>query len=258
MGEWWAAHWERVITIVGVVLGLLGLIGIYFSYKGWKRKKPYYVILSANIFTGIDHMVPNVEVKFPGYGPMIKALTVTKIAFWNAGSDTIKKADIVKGDPLTVRATTGVVFLSAAVVECVNSLNKVDCTVSKDHSEVDITFDYLDQNEGALIQFFHTGAGNADIRLHGTVMGSSPIKRMELTSVPGKNQRQPTLWMLMTALVVGWGGWIFLATGLLKPKPQDEVIPFWVLGIGLLVTTLLWGIALWYWHIPKPLSKIRD
>src|SRR4051794_13301380 len=98
MAEWWAAHWDRVLTIAGFVLGVIGLIGIYFSYMGWKRKKPYYLIRSTNIFTGIDHMVPNVEVKFPGYGPTIKALTVTKIALWNAGSETIKKADIVKGD----------------------------------------------------------------------------------------------------------------------------------------------------------------
>jgi hypothetical protein len=255
MAEWWAQQWQNVLAVAGV---LIGLIGIYLGIKGWKRKRLRYLIRSTNIFTGIDHMVPNVEVKFPGYGPMIKALTVTKIVFWNSGSDTIKSGDIVTGDPLIVRATTGIVFLSAAVTDCFNPLNKVECIQSKDRTEVAITFEYLDQNQGAMIQIFHTGAGNADIRLNGTVMGASPMKRVELTDAMAKNQKHRPLWIPSVALGVGWGGWLLHAVGLIRPEPGAQVFPVGAFGIGLLLGTFLFVLIMWLTHIPKPFSKIRD
>jgi hypothetical protein len=174
MVAWWTANWEKVIAIVGT---LAGVIGVYFGSKGWKRKKPRYIICSNNIFSGLEHTIPDVEVKFPGYGPLVKALTVTKIAFWNAGTDTIKKQDVVKDDPISIQAKAGIVFLSASVSEIVSPLNKIDCKVSPDRSLVTITFEYLDYNQGAIIQVFHTGTSNADITLHGTIMGLSPIRR---------------------------------------------------------------------------------
>jgi hypothetical protein len=82
MLEWWAANWEKVIAIIGT---LAGVIGCYFGLKGWKRKKPTYLIRSNNIYSGLEHAIPDVEVTFRGYGQPIQALTVTKIAFWNNG-----------------------------------------------------------------------------------------------------------------------------------------------------------------------------
>ena len=115
------------------------------------------LIISNNIFSGLEHTVPDVEVKFAGYGQPIKALTVTKIAFWNAGTETIKKQDVVKDDPIAVQGKEGIVFLSASVIECVSPLNKLDCKLKSDRSLVNITFEYLDYNQGGNIQVFHTG-----------------------------------------------------------------------------------------------------
>lgn len=61
MTKWWVTNWGNVIGVVGIVLSVFGL---YLGFKGWKRKRPTYVIRSSNIFTGLEHTIPDVEVKF--------------------------------------------------------------------------------------------------------------------------------------------------------------------------------------------------
>jgi hypothetical protein len=255
MREWFTANWERVIAIAGF---LVGAIGLYFGIKGWKRKKAIYLICSNNIFSGLEHTIPDVEVKFSGYGQPIKALTVTKIAFWNAGTETLKKQDVVKEDPITIRAKEGIVFLSASVIEAVSPLNKIDCKVNQERSLVTITFEYLDHNQGANIQVFHTGTSNADITLRGTIMGASPIRR----KVRGSSTKAPPpIWMGLLLLCGLWSGWGLVAFGVLSERlktgqPEVPTISVQAAGLGLLGLTVFMGIVFYLFHIPKPFTKV--
>jgi hypothetical protein len=256
MLKWWTENWEKVFAIVGT---LAGVIGVYFGFKGWKRKKPTYLIRSNNIFSGLEHTIPDVEVKFSGYGQPIKALTVTKIAFWNAGTETLKKQDVVKDDPITIRGKEGVVFLSASVVETVSPLNKIDCKLKQDRSLVTITFEYLDHNQGANFQVFHTGTSNADITFQGTIMGASPIRR----KLRGNGSATPpSMWLNWTPIFVLWLLWVLIALGIISTSPEPvrpdalETISLETAGVALLVLTVGWGVFLYLFHIPKPFSNI--
>jgi hypothetical protein len=259
MLEWWATSWEKVIAVVGA---LAGVIGVYFGSKGWKRRKPTYLIRSNNIFSGLEHTVPDVEVKFPGYGQPIKALTVSKIAFWNDGNETIRKQDIVKDDPITIQGKEGIVFLSVSVIESVSPLNKIECKMNQDRSLVTITFEYLDHNQGANIQVFHTGTSNADITLRGTIMGASPIRRKLRGNSPSP---PPPIWMGPLMLSVLWVVWGLFRFGVLPtsstPEPYQPVarepITVEAAGIGLLIVTIGFAIVHYLTYIPKPFSNIQ-
>lgn len=258
--EWLANNWGSVAGGVGI---LLSVVGVYLTVKSWKRKIPTYVIRSNNVFKGLEKTIPDIEVKFPGYGPPVTSITITKIGFWNAGNETIKKTDVVKDDPITIRAKEGVVFLSAVVVESVNPLNKFDCTVSKDRSSVAIAFDYLDCNQGALIQVFHTGIANADITMTGTVMGAAKIKRFR-----SANPDQPgmPLWAIAVMLSLAWTLLILLATGIVaqifpdeRPIRENNAImsvetAFCFLGAA----TLVVGFFYYLTYLPKPFSKVHE
>jgi hypothetical protein len=255
MFEWCAANWEKVIAIVGT---LVGVIGLYLTLKGWKRKKPTYLLHSNNIFSGLEHTIPDVEVKFAGYGQPINALTVTKIAFWNNGTETLKKQDVVKDDPITIQGKAGIVFLSASIMESVSSLNRVACKVNQDRSLVTITFEYLDHNQGANIQVFHTGTSNADIMLGGTIMGAPPIRRKTRHAPP------PPKWVVLLPVFILWLLWGLVALGFLsttlepvQPLVRErEPITVEALGLGLLIVTACVGIVLYLDYIPKPFSKV--
>src|SRR5439155_27204900 len=145
-------------------------------------------IRSNNIFSGLERTIPDLEVKFPGYGSPVKALTVTKIAFWNAGTETIDRHDVVKDNPLSFRSKSGVVILSVSVLERTNPFNKLECWLNRERTEATITFDYLDHNDSGLIQIFHSGTGNLDIQLEGTIKGARSIQRRSLPTPPPRKQ----------------------------------------------------------------------
>src|SRR5258708_12907607 len=119
MAEWSAANWGNVITAVSLVLA------VYFYFKSKRLKKPKYIIRSNNIFSGLEHTIPDIEVMFSGYGNPINALTVTKIAFWNAGNETINKQDVVKENPIRVRPNDELILLSVIIIQHLDLYNKL-------------------------------------------------------------------------------------------------------------------------------------
>ncbi len=256
MADWWLQNWEKVLTVVSCAFGF---VGVHLALKGWKRKKPTYLVHSNNIFSGLEHTVPDVEVKFPGYGQPIKALTVSKIGFWNAGTDAIRKHDVVKEDPITIRGKEGVVFLSASIIEAVAPLNKINCRVNHDRSLVAVSFEYLDRNQGANIQVFHTGTKNSDLTMHGTIMGTSGVRRVRRGNDP---KPPPPWWFAALPLSVLWLLWLLAAFGAVTLNPpQVEVppptaIPFSVVTYSLLGLTAVICFVMYFFHIPRPFSHI--
>ena len=262
MAEWWVTNWGNVIGVVGIVLTVIGLC---LSFKGWKRKRPTYVIRSNNIFSGLEHTIPDVEVKFPGYGSPVKALTVTKIAFWNAGTETINRHDVVKDNPLSLRAKPGVVILSMSVLERTLPFNKVECGLNRERTEATITFDYLDHNDGGLIQIFHSGTGNDDIQLEGTIKGARSIQRRSLPTPPSKKQVSRRLAIPLVCLI-----WVLLTVlGYMTINPPQfqsktgritllDTIQIGLLTfLGLFVSVAV-AYGLYVTAVPKQLSKIHD
>jgi len=260
MFEWLIANWERVVTIVSLVFGA---VGVYLTVRSWKRKNPTYLLRSNNIFCGLEHAIPKVEVKFAGYGSPIKALTVTKIAFWNAGTETINKQDVVKDNPPALRASAGIVILAVDIVARTKAYNRVECTVNRERTEATITFDYLDHNEGALFQVFHSGTGNEDIRLDGTIRGAAPMKRRSLETSPPK--RQLSRWLAIPALLVIWACLALLGL-MMMCQPQFLLRPgafnlLDIITIGLLAffglfMSAIIAYGLYVTTVPKTLSKI--
>lgn len=255
MLRWWAANWKDVCAIVGI---LIGVVGAFVSIRGWKRKKPIYLGLSNNLFSGLGNKVPDVEVKFSGYGQPITALTVTKIAFWNAGTETIKKQDIVKEDPVTIVGKQGVVLLSANVLDSVSPHNKFECKLNQDRSRATVTFEYIDHNQGTIIQVFHTGTSNADITVQGTIIGASPIRRKPWA---GSNDAPLPLWSSVLLVAVLWLLWALYAFEVIPASwssvpPGKEKESNEVLAAMLTVGTIVWFSVLYLFHIPKPFLRI--
>jgi hypothetical protein len=262
MAEWWVTNWGNVIGVVGTVLTAIGL---YLSFKGWKLKRPTYVICSNNIFAGLEHTIPEVEVKFPGYGSPVKALTVTKIAFWNAGTETINRQDVVKDNPLSLRAKAGVAILSVSVLERTLPFNKLECGLNRERTEATITFDYLDHNDGALIQIFYSGTANDDIQLEGTIKGSRPIQRRSLTP-PSKKQKQLSRWTAIPFVCSIWVlftmlGYILVHPPQFQPKTggitlSDSITIGLLTFLGLFISGAV-AYSLYVTAVPKRLSKIH-
>jgi hypothetical protein len=117
-------------------------------------------------------------------GERISNLTTTKLAFWNNGKDTINGSDIASADPLMVKVNDGCKILDSSVLYVKNAANQFIINQSDDRSHMLIQFDYLDADEGGVIQLLHTGKSSDDIEVCGTIKGAGKPNRR---SVPMLN-----------------------------------------------------------------------
>jgi hypothetical protein len=172
--SWLKANWFSVGTfIVGFILAVWGLA---VTYRHRRIKGPRYALVSHNLVYNLVSNVPSLQILHAGKD--IANLTVTRIAFWNAGGGTIQKGDIAKADTLQIKPKNGVQILSAQLIRESNLVNKFTISVAKDKSHIALDFDFLDKDQGAVVQVFHTGLGRRDLIISGTIKGSGKPKRV--------------------------------------------------------------------------------
>lgn len=165
--------------IVGI-FGVLGvLLSIYFYYKSKKVKDPRYVIRSGNLISGPTQKIAPLEILFKN--KPISNFSVSKVAFWNEGRDTIHKTDIAAADPLTITMLGKSEILDATVIYRSKDATQFDIEVSKDCRKLKIYFDYLDKCEGGVIQILHSGKSSDDLRMGGTIKGYGSINQRKAT-----------------------------------------------------------------------------
>ncbi len=174
IAEWLKANpW---LTLLGFLLTAFSIIlAIIFFIKSRRIKDPQYAIRNTNLIRDFTSRLEALEMTYAG--ERISNLTVTKLAFWNNGKDTINMSDIASADPLRVRAKSGFKILDSSLLYAKNDANQFSIRRSEDGSCVLIQFDYLDQGEGGIIQFLHTGRSSGDIEVHGTIKGAGKLNR---------------------------------------------------------------------------------
>jgi hypothetical protein len=161
-----------ILSFLGTILGVI--LAIIFYRVSKREKKPYWSIGSNNLIEGFSSQVPGLEISYNNQ--KVENLTVSKIVFWNDGKETIHGTDIAEADPLQIIARGNVKILDIKVLKT-NSEPSRFC--NPDDSELQssfVTFDFLDKNQGGIIQVIHTGTSSMDISLKGTLKGAGVPK----------------------------------------------------------------------------------
>ena len=171
----WFAFISFLIAIIGVITA------IFFYYRGKKVKSPCYAIRSFNIVKDLVSKIESLEMLYDG--KPIKNLTVTKIAFWNAGSDTINYRDIPTTEPLIIRITKGCKILNAKIHSMNNPANRLSISTSEDQLSSKIEFEYLDKGEGGIFQLIHTDISDMNIEIHGLIKGAGSPTRIYIPNI---------------------------------------------------------------------------
>jgi hypothetical protein len=98
-------------------------------------------------------------------------LTVSKIAFWNEGKDTIDRTDIETVNHLRIECAENIKILDTKILVCNNYSSQFSVNLSDDQKYANIEFDYIDNKQGAVIQVVHTGRSSEDLRIAGNIKG---------------------------------------------------------------------------------------
>jgi len=157
---------------------MLGIIfTIYFYFKSKKNRVPTYVIRTINLVKEKLQKIDTVEILYSG--EKVNNLSISKIALWNDGKETIDKGDIASNNPIKIKIKEEFEILEAEILFQKNSANDFKIAKSGDNKCINISFDYFDFEEGIVLQVFHTGNNSEDIFIDGKIKSVKQIIRRE-------------------------------------------------------------------------------
>jgi phosphate/sulfate permease len=197
------------LAVVGVVTGVVGIVlAIVFYVRGKREKRPTFSTQSVNIVKDLRSRVGQVEMNF--HGEPIDTLTATKLAFWNAGRETINGADISEALPLLIVPREGVTILQVDLIYSNSDADEFVLSTGEKPGTHRVEFAYLDQASGGIFQVLHTGLTGEDVDLVGSIRGAKGIRRLP----PGLGE----FWSEMAANAV-------VATAFVLPTVAARFLP---------------------------------
>lgn len=165
-------QWLNIIFLTLAILSII--VSIYLYIKSKKRKIPVYDKRSINVISDKIKKIGDIEIQYKG--GKVDNLTVSKIAIWNNGNDTVNDTDQAPTDKLRIEIDEDFSILESEVIFCTSDTNNIRIVQSS--NKIEILFDYLDPNDGGIIKVIHTGTNSSDINLLGTFKGSDKLKRI--------------------------------------------------------------------------------
>ena len=249
-------------TVVAVVAVI---VAVYFGVKTSKTRDPRYRRHSTNLVKDFTSTVKSVQMLYNSIP--ISNLTVTKILFWNAGRETIRANDITPADPLRISTLNGGQILEYTLLKMNNPPSEFHLEI-RDKATINLSFNFLEKNQGAIIQIFHTGSQDKDIVLEGTVIGGhKPTRVRTAPSFYRKRgkMRIPRVAIAITGLVIAavsiLGAGYVLYVGSTSTTTTSEGSAFaLILTLGITYAVIGGSLVYTYFrdNIPQGLEEFRE
>jgi len=161
-------------NFVSLAIGVFGIFySLYLTKKYAKEKRPCFNLRTIRILSTPNQIKENkIEIKYNG-NP-IKTLHLGTLSFWNDGKETIRKDDAIISSPLRLILPNDAMIFDFEIIESRKENNFVINQLENNILSLD--FDFLDYNDGVIINFFHTPAKANDIQFKGSFIGAKSIQ----------------------------------------------------------------------------------
>ena len=162
-----------IVNYAGFVVGVLGIIlSIYLFKKGLEKKDPrcYYKTL-RNISKLSDDNDSKIRI-FYGQDEVTRIFT-TRVWIWNNGKKPINRADIPQQSRIKINLRDNEFNPKILDYEIIKtSRSEINFSVSRSGDvSLTIDFDFLDQNDGAVLEIQHTGSRETELVIEGVILG---------------------------------------------------------------------------------------
>ncbi|GAI43985.1 unnamed protein product, partial [marine sediment metagenome] len=144
---------SELITLASLSFGFAGIIVAFIFYRASKPiRQLFYSTRTFRIISEKATKVAGLEVKYNGQ--KVDAISVTRLAIWNGGTEPLRAAEISENDPLIIKPIEGVKILNAELIESSSSANKSTIKQTNDESgRYNFCFDFLNPTDGAIASF---------------------------------------------------------------------------------------------------------
>ncbi len=167
------------------ITGVITILAYIWGIRNKKVKRPKVLTKSINILTNNVDKIEGLKISY--LDEEIPNVTITKVIIWNEGKETIDGSDIAPKDPLVIKALNDVRILNHNIIYVKNESNAIRLTKTINNKELKIDFDYLDYEEGVIIQILHTGDSTNAIDVEGSIKGFGKVK------VANKRKKRKTI-----------------------------------------------------------------
>lgn len=193
--------------VAGTAFGVLSIVLAVFFYLRTRRFQRPTVLASSNNWFDAKS-IPHDEIKLTFRGKTIPRFTITQLYFWNSGNQTIKKSDFAPTSELRLKVPKDTEIFDIRIT-CTTA-PEIQATLVSDSSlmantieAIPISFDYLDANDGFVIQVIHDhDSANADkFQFLGKLPGVSKFERVSTASVSLHSESKLEKWILPMLLL---------------------------------------------------------
>ncbi len=189
----------EVATLVATAGAFVALVSIGAGWLIARRfatdKRLVWAASSVNLVAKTVAVVKDLTVIHDG--EPIPTLSLTRVAVWSAGTQTINNTDLDTADPLAITTTDGARILSTEVVGFSDPATAFDIGIEERRRKALIRFKFLDKMQGAVVQIAHTGASGRAVTVTGRIRGVRKITRARRSML-----RQA--WVQAKVLVLMW------------------------------------------------------
>ena len=124
-----------VLSLITLILAIAGFFcSIYFYVRSKKIKKPVYDINTTCLTHKDIQAVDSIEILY--FGEKIESLSISKIALWNNGKDTIDFSDVAQQNPIRILIDSEYEFLSASIIYTKNAANNFNINIAPDKKAI--------------------------------------------------------------------------------------------------------------------------
>jgi hypothetical protein len=165
----------RPFNLISLVLTLVALgLTVYFYFLALRRKEPCWAVRTIRLIQDSVSKVEGLTVAYEG--TTVNNVSVSRVLLWNKGRETIRKEDISTVDPLRLRVVRGR-LLKITLLEANKEANMFEALVGEDEQAC-ISFDYVDQGQGAVFQVVHTSTDPRAVVVEGVLKGAQALRRV--------------------------------------------------------------------------------
>jgi hypothetical protein len=156
------------------------LLAFYFYKRSRRTRALVCVTTSTHIIDDAIGCIPRLTVLYDGVP--VNHLTITTLAFWNAGSETIDERNLVKTKPLCLALESPHRYMHIRTYP-MRAANDVKHRLDKEARTCFIDFEFLDHNDGFVMDIIHTGEHDTSIRIDGVFKGCKPLERRSVPRI---------------------------------------------------------------------------
>jgi hypothetical protein len=172
---------KRYLPYIGPLIGLTGVsLALYFHAQSIQERVPTFYVGQPRAVI-VDARGPTsseLQVLYRGRRVDSSVSAVTAY-IWNAGKLPIRSSDVL-GGPVSIELGADSEILEARVLRVSRQVVKLATGQVSDTAKnfLPLTFDILEEDDGAAIQLIYAGDPNTPVSVKGTIVGAASLRRL--------------------------------------------------------------------------------